>query len=203
MVSRDWRQRICHVHALALGVPLQGKHGLLRPCWRILGLLRVANVGGAGLYVMSYALENRKAYAIMVFWVIFNPGAVIGSIIPLVQNFLLADFDVNAVTYVAQLVLMAAGIELVACMFPIDRVGRSYGSRASAMPFYLSVCRLSGTAGSSFSSALHASQSEPRGSSNSLTTQTSSPCLSKYATALSTRCSSSSSSGCSDRCPTA
>ena len=35
---------------------------------------------------MSYPTEQTKGRAIMVFWVIFNLGAVIGSIIPLAEN---------------------------------------------------------------------------------------------------------------------
>ena len=39
-----------------------------------------------GAIILSYPTENRKGTAIMVFWIIFNLGAVIGAIIPLANN---------------------------------------------------------------------------------------------------------------------
>ncbi|WPK23325.1 hypothetical protein PUMCH_000562 [Australozyma saopauloensis] len=82
-----------------------------------------------GLVVMSYTLENNKAHAIMVFWVIFNFGAVLGSLIPLVQNLELGASNVNAGTYVGFIVLMAAGIVVAAFLLPMDKVYRSDGSQ--------------------------------------------------------------------------
>lgn len=88
-----------------------------------------------GSIIMSYTLENKKAHAIMVFWVIFNFGAVIGSLIPLIQNLELGESDVNAGTYVAFLILMALGIVLAALLLPMDRVRRSDGSRVIAKKY--------------------------------------------------------------------
>lgn len=85
-----------------------------------------------GSVIMSYTTENKKANAIMVFWVIFNFGAVIGSLIPLIQNLKLGESNVNAGTYVAFIVLMTFGIILAAFMLPMDLVHRSDGSRVIA-----------------------------------------------------------------------
>lgn len=82
-----------------------------------------------GCIIMSYALESRKAHAIMVFWIIFNFGAVIGLLIPLVQNIELGSSHVNASTYIAFLVLMIFGVILAMFMLPMERVRRSDGSR--------------------------------------------------------------------------
>lgn len=88
-----------------------------------------------GSVIMSYALENRKAHAIMVFWVIFNSGAVLGSLIPLVQNLKSGNSNVNAGTYIGFLVLMSLGIILAIFMLPMDRVHRSDGSRVIAKKY--------------------------------------------------------------------
>lgn len=88
-----------------------------------------------GSIIMSYTLENKKAHAIMVFWVIFNSGAVLGSLIPLIQNLKLGASNVNAGTYVGFLVLMATGIVLAAFMLPMDRVRRSDGSHVIAKQY--------------------------------------------------------------------
>lgn len=88
-----------------------------------------------GSVIMSYALENRKAHAIMVFWVIFNSGAVLGSLIPLIQNLESGKSNVNAGTYIGFLVLMSLGIVLATFMLPMDRVHRLDGSRVIAKKY--------------------------------------------------------------------
>ncbi|OBA22733.1 MFS general substrate transporter [Metschnikowia bicuspidata var. bicuspidata NRRL YB-4993] len=85
-----------------------------------------------GSIIMSYALENKKAHAIMIFWVIFNFGAVIGSIIPLVQNLESGESNVNAGTYVAFLVLMGCGVLLACFLLPMDKVYKPDGSKVIA-----------------------------------------------------------------------
>ncbi|KAL1861897.1 hypothetical protein Plec18167_001316 [Paecilomyces lecythidis] len=65
-----------------------------------------------GAVMMSYPLEKDKGKFIAVFWVIFNLGGVIGSLVPLAQNLHSTAGTVNDGTYIAFLVLMAAGFVL-------------------------------------------------------------------------------------------
>lgn len=88
-----------------------------------------------GSIIMSYALEDKKATAIMVFWVIFNLGAVIGSLIPLAQNMESGVSNVNAGSYVAFMVLMAVGIVLAGFMLPMDKVYKSDGTKVIAAKY--------------------------------------------------------------------
>lgn len=100
-----------------------------------LGVCAAVTWAAQGAMIMSYALEHRKAHAIMVFWVIFNFGAVIGSIIPLAQNMLSGESNVNAGTYVAFMVLMASGVALAFFLLPIDKVYKSDGTRVIAKKY--------------------------------------------------------------------
>lgn len=100
-----------------------------------LGFCAALTWAAQGSIIMSYALENKKAHAIMVFWVIFNLGAVIGSIIPLAQSLESGKSNVNAGTYVAFLVLMGCGIALASCMLPMDKVYRADGTRVIAKKY--------------------------------------------------------------------
>lgn len=88
-----------------------------------------------GSIIMSYTREGYKARAIMVFWVIFNFGAVIGSIIPLAQNLESGESNVNAGTFVAFMVLMAAGIGLACFMLPMDKVYKADGTKVIAKKY--------------------------------------------------------------------
>ncbi|KAJ9255857.1 hypothetical protein DTO207G8_2874 [Paecilomyces variotii] len=65
-----------------------------------------------GAVMMSYPLEKDKGKFIAVFWVIFNLGGVIGSLVPLAQNLHSTAGTVNDGTYIAFLVLMAVGFVL-------------------------------------------------------------------------------------------
>lgn len=85
-----------------------------------------------GTIIMSYPTENTKGRAIMVFWVIFNLGAVIGSIIPLADNLDNKASTVNDSTYIAFIVLMFVGAVLALTMLPISKVWRSDGTRVAA-----------------------------------------------------------------------
>lgn len=80
-----------------------------------------------GSITMSYALEDKKATAIMDFWIIFNLGAVIGSLFPLAQNMESGVSNVNSGSYVAFMVLMTAGVILASFMLPMEKVYKSNG----------------------------------------------------------------------------
>ncbi|PSK41014.1 hypothetical protein C7M61_000685 [Candidozyma pseudohaemuli] len=100
-----------------------------------LGVCAALTWAAQGSIVMSYALEHRKATAIMVYWVIFNFGAVIGSIIPLAQNMTTGEEHVNAGTYVAFMVLMAAGVVLAGFLLPMDKVYKADGTKVIAKKY--------------------------------------------------------------------
>lgn len=100
-----------------------------------LGVCAAVTWAAQGSMMMSYALEHRKATAIMVFWVIFNFGAVIGSLIPLAQNMSSGESNVNAGTYVAFMVLMGSGIVLAFFLLPMDKVYKSDGTRVIAKKY--------------------------------------------------------------------
>lgn len=100
-----------------------------------LGCCAAVTWAAQGTIIMSYTTEDRKARAIMVFWVIFNLGAVIGSIIPLAQNMHSDESYVNVGTWVAFLVLIAAGIGLAFFLLPIDKVYKSNGTRVIAKQY--------------------------------------------------------------------
>ncbi|KAF3986003.1 hypothetical protein FT663_04720 [Candidozyma haemuli var. vulneris] len=100
-----------------------------------LGVCAALTWAAQGSIVMSYALEHKKATAIMVYWVIFNCGAVIGSIIPLAQNMTTGDSHVNAGTYVAFMILMAGGVVLAGFMLPMDKVYKSDGTKVIAKKY--------------------------------------------------------------------
>ncbi|GEQ70427.1 hypothetical protein JCM33374_g4104 [Metschnikowia sp. JCM 33374] len=97
-----------------------------------LGVCASLTWAAQGSIIMSYALESSKAHAIMIFWVIFNFGAVLGSIIPLVQNLEIGASKVNAGTYVAFLVLMGTGILLACFLLPMDKVYKPDGTKVIA-----------------------------------------------------------------------
>lgn len=82
-----------------------------------------------GAVMMSYPHEHEKGKYIAIFWVIFNLGGVIGSLIPLGQNMHSTAGNVDNGTYIAFLVLMAAGFIL--CWASIDSkyIKRKDGSR--------------------------------------------------------------------------
>lgn len=61
-----------------------------------------------GAMMMSYPTEDSKGKYIAVFWAIFNLGAVLGSVLPLIINRKLDDpDDVSPVTYYVYMAIMA------------------------------------------------------------------------------------------------
>ncbi|CDK28021.1 unnamed protein product [Kuraishia capsulata CBS 1993] len=83
-----------------------------------------------GTVMMSYPIESHKGLYISVFWIIFNLGAVIGSIIPLANNIHVTTAKVVADgTYAAFIALMAVGALLGMCLLPAGKVIKSDGTR--------------------------------------------------------------------------
>ncbi len=82
-----------------------------------------------GSIIMSYPSEDSKGKAIMVFWIIFNLGAVIGSCVPLAENINNQGTSVGDGTYAAFLALMAVGAVLACFLLPVSKVWKADGTR--------------------------------------------------------------------------
>lgn len=88
---------------------------------------------GQGTIMMSYPPERAKGRYIAWFWIIFNTGAVIGSLISLGQNAHKTSGPVTTGTYVAFIVLMFAGAILALFLCDAKAVQREDGSRIILM----------------------------------------------------------------------
>nr|POF03970.1 unc93-like protein [Quercus suber] len=87
-----------------------------------------------GQIMMSYPPEASKGRYISWFWIIFNLGGVIGSLVPLGQNIhVTTDSGVNDGTYIAFLVLTFAGACLAWTLVDAKQVVRTDGSRVILM----------------------------------------------------------------------
>jgi len=81
-----------------------------------------------GAVMMSYPPEKSKGKYIAWFWMIFNLGGVIGSLIPLAQNIENLGGGVNDGTYIGFMVLMASGFVLAGFLCNPKFVRRADGS---------------------------------------------------------------------------
>ncbi|KAI2464609.1 MFS general substrate transporter [Annulohypoxylon bovei var. microspora] len=86
-----------------------------------------------GAIMMSYPPEESKGRYISWFWIIFNLGAVIGSLIPLGQNINNTGGTVTDGTYVGFIVLMVVGAALTFLLVNADKVIREDGSKVIIM----------------------------------------------------------------------
>ncbi|KIW55631.1 hypothetical protein PV05_04362 [Exophiala xenobiotica] len=116
---------LCYNHTLNAGF-LIFAGSLLGVC---AGLLWTAQ----GSVMMSYPPEKSKGTYIAVFWGIFNLGAVIGGLVPLGQSIHNKSNSVGDGTYIAFIVLMAAGFVLAGFLCDPRLVERSDGSRVIMM----------------------------------------------------------------------
>jgi len=86
-----------------------------------------------GTIMMSYPTEDKKGRYISWFWMIFNLGAVIGSLIPLGQNIEKKEGPVTDGTYAGFIVLMFIGLILSVFLCDANKVVRADGSRVILM----------------------------------------------------------------------
>lgn len=87
-----------------------------------------------GAIMMSYPEEGSKGRYISWFWIIFNLGGVIGSLIPLGQNIRDAgNHTVTDGTYIGFIVLMFCGAILALFLCDANKVIRKDGSRVVLM----------------------------------------------------------------------
>lgn len=88
---------------------------------------------GQGIIMMSYPAENMKGRYIARFWIIFNTGAVIGSLVSLAQNANRTSGAVTIGTYCAFIVLMFLGAVLALCLCDAKAIRREDGSKVILM----------------------------------------------------------------------
>lgn len=86
-----------------------------------------------GTIMISYPPEEQKGRYISYFWIIFNLGAVIGSLIPLGQNINSESGPVTDGTYIGFIVLMLLGAFLALTLCNAGRVIRNDGSKVILM----------------------------------------------------------------------
>ncbi|KAI4197423.1 MAG: hypothetical protein LQ350_005916 [Teloschistes chrysophthalmus] len=86
-----------------------------------------------GAIMMSYPPEESKGRYISWFWMIFNLGAVLGSLIPLGQNIHSSAGAVNDGTYIGFMVLTFCGAALSWCLVDARHVQRADGSHVVLM----------------------------------------------------------------------
>jgi MFS family permease len=87
-----------------------------------------------GAIMMAYPPEENKGRYISIFWMIFNMGGVIGSLVPLGQNIhTTTNSAVSDGTYVGFIVLTALGAILAFFLCDAKSVVRNDGSRVIVM----------------------------------------------------------------------
>ncbi|KAK6340837.1 hypothetical protein TWF696_009155 [Orbilia brochopaga] len=86
-----------------------------------------------GAIMMSYPSEKAKGRYISIFWMIFNLGAVIGSLVPLIDNIKKKEGNVGDGTYIGFLVLMAGGAILALFLLDSKKIIRKDGSKVIAV----------------------------------------------------------------------
>ncbi|KKY18155.1 hypothetical protein UCRPC4_g05105 [Phaeomoniella chlamydospora] len=99
----------------------------------VLGLCAGLLWTAQGAVMMSYPYEKDKGRAIGWFWMIFNMGAVLGSLIPLGENLHKTAGAVSDGTYIAFIILMAFGFLLAWTLVDPEKVVRSDGSHVILM----------------------------------------------------------------------
>lgn len=110
-----------------------GNVGFLIFAGALLGLCAGLLWTAQGAIMMSYPPEEHKGKYISWFWMIFNLGAVIGSLVPLGENMHKTAGNVSDGTYIAFLVLMACGFVLAWGLVDSRKVRRADGSHIVVM----------------------------------------------------------------------
>ncbi|KAL2753505.1 hypothetical protein ACRALDRAFT_2049101 [Sodiomyces alcalophilus JCM 7366] len=104
-------------------------HGFVIFAGAFLGVCAGLLWAAQGAIMMSYPPEHEKGRYISWFWIIFNMGAVIGSLIPLAENIQRRAGNVTDGTYAAFIVLMFCGAVLALFLCNAGSVHREDGSR--------------------------------------------------------------------------
>ncbi|EER29651.1 hypothetical protein D8B26_003775 [Coccidioides posadasii str. Silveira] len=110
-----------------------GNVGFLIFAGALLGVCAGCLWTAQGAIMMSYPEEKSKGKFISWFWIIFNLGGVIGSLVPLGQNIHSKANAVNDGTYIAFMVLMFLGFILAFTLVDPKYVRRADGSHVILM----------------------------------------------------------------------
>lgn len=84
-----------------------------------------------GAIMMSYPKEENKGKYFATFWMIFNVGAVLGSLIPLVKEWNSALPEVSNGTYIGFMVIMCIGSIISLALLPPSKVSYDDGTPVS------------------------------------------------------------------------
>ncbi|CAG8631751.1 7973_t:CDS:2, partial [Acaulospora morrowiae] len=93
----------------------------------ILGLGAALLWTGQGAIMLSYPFEENKGKYIGLFWIIFNLGGVLGSIVPIALNWNSEAGSVNDGTYIGFIILMGLGAILALVLLPPSKVYHDNG----------------------------------------------------------------------------
>ncbi|MCJ1477165.1 hypothetical protein MMC13_005836 [Lambiella insularis] len=99
----------------------------------LLGLCAGLLWAAQGAIMMSFPPEGFKGRYISVFWMIFNLGGVVGSLVPLGQNINSSAGSVNDGTYIGFMVLTFLGAALAWCLVDARYIQRADGSHVILM----------------------------------------------------------------------
>ncbi|KAI9298796.1 hypothetical protein K502DRAFT_170014 [Neoconidiobolus thromboides FSU 785] len=88
-----------------------------------------------GQIMMAYATESNKGKYIATFWIIFNLGAVLGSIIPFALNYHQKAGALGQGTYIGLIIVMLVGCAISLALAPIGKVVREDGTPVKITPY--------------------------------------------------------------------
>ncbi|RDA86473.1 hypothetical protein CP532_3613 [Ophiocordyceps camponoti-leonardi (nom. inval.)] len=123
----------CIYSASFLSFSHNGNVGFVIFAGAFLGLCAGLLWTAQGAIMMAYPPENSKGRYISVFWIIFNLGAVIGSLIPLAENINKKAGPVTDGTYIAFIILMFIGACLSLMLCDADKVVRDDNTKVILM----------------------------------------------------------------------
>jgi len=124
----------CVYAASFLSYSHNGNDGFVIFAGALLGVCAGLLWTGQGAIMMSYPPEDQKGRYISWFWIIFNLGGVLGSLIPLGQNInATTQGTVSDGTYAGFIILMFLGAVLALFMSNAGDVIREDGSRVILM----------------------------------------------------------------------
>ena len=111
--------------------------GFVTAAGAILGLCAGLLWSAQGAIMLSYPPEQSKGKYISWFWMIFNLGGVIGSLVPLGQNINSTAGAVNDGTYIGFMILTFIGAVLAWFLVDARHIRRADGSKVILMKQYV------------------------------------------------------------------
>lgn len=84
--------------------------------------------------IVAYASEDKKGLYVAIFWTVYQVGTMVGSAIPVGQNWNAGTTNSSTVsdgTYIGLFILMLCGSAIALLLRPMDRVVREDGTRVA------------------------------------------------------------------------